>query len=178
MKRAQGGVPGRKPKITAEQKKEIVEAVSCGRKTPAEIARLLKLHRATVSRIVSQRASGSEPPLGQNATMAPELNDRDGGKRTLLGPAATSARTGLVSNHASLCDFGKRCGRGQATIMAGSQDRGSVLFCPPLVFGRDRWEDKQCGDPSGRRSTRAALTLHEIVRLLFSFFNELQLQGI
>ncbi len=24
----------------------------------------------------------------------------------------------------------------------------------------------------------AALTLHEIVRLLFSFFNELQLQGI
>jgi hypothetical protein len=26
-------------------------------------------------------------------------------------------------------------GRGQATIMAGSQDRGSVLFCPPSVFG-------------------------------------------
>jgi len=35
---------------------------------------------------------------------------------------------GLVSNHASLCDSGKRCGRGQATIMAGSQDRGSVSF--------------------------------------------------
>src|SRR5208282_6379147 len=43
--RAQGRVPGRKPKITAEQKKEIVEAVSSGRKTPAEIARLLKIHR-------------------------------------------------------------------------------------------------------------------------------------
>src|SRR5271155_2315608 len=52
--RAQGRVPGRKPKISAEQKKEIVEAVSSGRKTPAEIARLLKIHRATVSRIVSQ----------------------------------------------------------------------------------------------------------------------------
>ena len=52
--RAQGRVPGRKPKITAEQKKEIVEAVSSGRKTPAEIVRLLKIHRATVSRIVSQ----------------------------------------------------------------------------------------------------------------------------
>ena len=52
--RAQGRVPGRKPKITPEQKKEIVEAVSSGRKTPAELARLLKIHRATVSRIVSQ----------------------------------------------------------------------------------------------------------------------------
>jgi DNA invertase Pin-like site-specific DNA recombinase len=56
--RAQGRVPGRKPKITAEQKKEIVEAVSSGRKTPAEIARLLKIHRATVSRIVSQARAG------------------------------------------------------------------------------------------------------------------------
>ena len=56
--RAQGRVPGRKPKITAEQKKEIVEAVSSGRKTPAEIARLLKIHRATVSRIISQARAG------------------------------------------------------------------------------------------------------------------------
>jgi DNA invertase Pin-like site-specific DNA recombinase len=47
--RAQGRVPGRKPKITPEQKKEIVEAVASGRKTPAEIARLLR------------RVSGSEP---------------------------------------------------------------------------------------------------------------------
>jgi hypothetical protein len=38
--------------------------------------------------------------------------------------------------------------------MAGSQDRGSVLFCPPLVFGRDRREDGRCGDPSGRRSNQ------------------------
>jgi DNA invertase Pin-like site-specific DNA recombinase len=52
--RAQGRVPGRKPKITPEQRQEIVEAVSSGRKTPAEIARLLKIHRGTVSRIVSQ----------------------------------------------------------------------------------------------------------------------------
>jgi DNA invertase Pin-like site-specific DNA recombinase len=56
--RAQGRVPGRKPKITAEQKREIVDAVSSGRKTPAEIARLLKIHRATVSRIVSQARVG------------------------------------------------------------------------------------------------------------------------
>jgi DNA-binding CsgD family transcriptional regulator len=44
--------------MTPEQKKEIVEAVSSGRKTPAEIARLLKIHRATVSRIVSQARVG------------------------------------------------------------------------------------------------------------------------
>jgi len=52
--RTKGRVPGRKPKITAEQQKEIVEAVSSGRKTAAEIARLFKLHPATVSRLVSQ----------------------------------------------------------------------------------------------------------------------------
>ena len=38
---AQGRVPGRKPKITSEQENEIVEAVSSGRKTPAETARWL-----------------------------------------------------------------------------------------------------------------------------------------
>jgi DNA invertase Pin-like site-specific DNA recombinase len=56
--RSKGRVPGRKPKITAEQQKEIVEAVSPGRKTPAEIAGLFKVHRATVSRIVSQTRAG------------------------------------------------------------------------------------------------------------------------
>src|SRR6201997_4815525 len=52
--RTKGRVPGRKPRITAEQRKEIVEAVSSGRKTSAEIARLFKIHPGTVSRIVSQ----------------------------------------------------------------------------------------------------------------------------
>jgi len=44
----------RKPKITAEQRKEIVDAVSSGRKTAAEMARLFKVHRATISRFISQ----------------------------------------------------------------------------------------------------------------------------
>jgi len=48
----------RTSKFRPDQKKEIVEAVSSGRKTPAEIARLLKIHRATVSRIVSQARAG------------------------------------------------------------------------------------------------------------------------
>ena len=52
--RTLGRVPGRKPKITAEQRKEIVEAVSSGRRTAAEMARLFKIHRATISRFISQ----------------------------------------------------------------------------------------------------------------------------
>jgi DNA invertase Pin-like site-specific DNA recombinase len=52
--RTQGRVPGRKPKITAEQRKEIVDAVSSGRKTAAEMARLFKIHRGTISRFISK----------------------------------------------------------------------------------------------------------------------------
>jgi DNA invertase Pin-like site-specific DNA recombinase len=59
--RAKGSVPGRKPKVTAEQRKEIVEAVSSGRKTAAEIARLFKIHRATVSRFISQARVADKP---------------------------------------------------------------------------------------------------------------------
>jgi DNA invertase Pin-like site-specific DNA recombinase len=43
-----------KPKITAEQRKEIVDAVSSGRKTAAQMARLFKIHRGTISRFISK----------------------------------------------------------------------------------------------------------------------------
>lgn len=43
----------RKPRITAEQKKEVVEAVVSGRKSAAEMARLFNVHRGTISRFVS-----------------------------------------------------------------------------------------------------------------------------
>ena len=52
--RIQGRVPGRKPKITPEQREEIVDAVSSGRKTAAEMARLFKIHRGTISRFISK----------------------------------------------------------------------------------------------------------------------------
>jgi len=52
--RAKGRFPGRKPKITEDQRREIVDAVSSGRKTAAEMARLFKIHRATISRLISQ----------------------------------------------------------------------------------------------------------------------------
>jgi DNA invertase Pin-like site-specific DNA recombinase len=59
--REKGRVPGRKPRITAEQKKEIVEAVASGRKSAAEMARLFKIHRATISRFVSQARTVENP---------------------------------------------------------------------------------------------------------------------
>ncbi len=45
---------GNKSKISAAQKNEMIEAVLSGRKTGAEMARLLKVSPATVSRIVSR----------------------------------------------------------------------------------------------------------------------------
>ena len=61
--RAQGRVPGRKPKITAEQKKEIVEAVSSGRKTPAEIDILRQL-----SRIADRAIAGAYGAVAAGST--------------------------------------------------------------------------------------------------------------
>jgi DNA invertase Pin-like site-specific DNA recombinase len=51
---ANGRFPGRKPKLTREQKKEIIEAIASGRKTAAELARIFSIHPSTVSRIVGQ----------------------------------------------------------------------------------------------------------------------------
>ena len=59
--RTRGRVPGRKPRITAEQRKEIVDAVASGRKTAAEMARLFKIHRATISRFISKARADEKP---------------------------------------------------------------------------------------------------------------------
>ena len=57
--------------------------------------------------------------------------------------------------------------------MAGSQDRGSVLFCPPSVFGEDRREDGRCGVPSGRDQQGGTADIHawapgQVVKLLLA----------
>ena len=59
--RTRGRVPGRKPRITAEQRKEIVDAVASGRKTAAEMARLFKIYRATISRFISKARADEKP---------------------------------------------------------------------------------------------------------------------
>lgn len=48
--RAQGRHGGRKPKFSADQKAEILTMLAAGR-SAADVARLFRVHRATVSRI-------------------------------------------------------------------------------------------------------------------------------
>ena len=50
--RAKGRTPGRKPRLTAAQEKEIVDAVTSGRKAAADMARLFDIHPSTVSRLM------------------------------------------------------------------------------------------------------------------------------
>ncbi len=50
--RREGRVGGRRPKLSARQRREVVEMVSSGRKTAAEAARLFGVHPATVSRLL------------------------------------------------------------------------------------------------------------------------------
>lgn len=52
--REKGRVPGRKPKLTAEQCREILDGVISGRKSAAEMARIFKIHRSTISRLISK----------------------------------------------------------------------------------------------------------------------------
>ena len=52
--REQGRVGGRPPKLTQEQRQDIVDNVASGRKTGADMARLYRVSEATVSRITAQ----------------------------------------------------------------------------------------------------------------------------
>lgn len=57
--RAKGRTPGRKPRLTAAQEKEIVDAVTSGRKAAAEMARLFNIHPSTVSRLIDRARVGA-----------------------------------------------------------------------------------------------------------------------
>lgn len=54
--RSEGRVGGRRPKLTPNQKTEIVDMVLSGRRTASEAARLFAVHPSTVSRILAERA--------------------------------------------------------------------------------------------------------------------------
>ncbi|MBB6229149.1 DNA invertase Pin-like site-specific DNA recombinase [Polymorphobacter multimanifer] len=53
--RAQGRSGGRQPKLSPQQQVEVITMLTAGRST-ADIARLFRVHRATISRIVSNLA--------------------------------------------------------------------------------------------------------------------------
>lgn len=50
--RKEGRVGGRRPKLTAEQQREAIEAVCSGRRTASQMARVFGVHPATISRVV------------------------------------------------------------------------------------------------------------------------------
>ena len=51
---ARGRTGGRQPKLTPEQKAEILDGLGSGRKSAADLARLFRVHRATISRLAAQ----------------------------------------------------------------------------------------------------------------------------
>ena len=52
--RQEGRIGGRRPKLTPQQQSEIKKMVSKGQKTAADVARLFKVHPATVSRFLAR----------------------------------------------------------------------------------------------------------------------------
>ena len=52
--RSRGRKGGRRPKLSPEQKAEILEMLASGRRAAAEIARLFRVHRATISRLATE----------------------------------------------------------------------------------------------------------------------------
>ena len=52
--RKEGRTGGRRPKLTPEQQREVVELVTSGRKTGADVARLFRVHPSTVVRLLAK----------------------------------------------------------------------------------------------------------------------------
>ena len=52
--RRHGRIGGRRPKLKAHQKAEVLEMVASGRKTASEAARLFGVHPATISRLLAR----------------------------------------------------------------------------------------------------------------------------
>lgn len=57
--RKKGRHPGRKPKLTGDQRQEIRDMVLSGKRTEAEAARLFNVHRSTISRIMREASSAT-----------------------------------------------------------------------------------------------------------------------
>jgi DNA invertase Pin-like site-specific DNA recombinase len=52
--RERGRIGGRRPKLTAHQRTEAIKMVNSGQKTASEVARLFRVHRSSISRLISQ----------------------------------------------------------------------------------------------------------------------------
>src|SRR3546814_13532469 len=65
--RAQGRSGGRQPKLSPQQQAEVITMLTAGRST-ADIARLFRVQRATISRIVSNVAVKDTVPIPSRST--------------------------------------------------------------------------------------------------------------
>lgn len=70
--RAEGRIGGRRPKLTAAQRADVVESVRSGRKTAAQMARLYGVSAPTVSRLMAAH-------LRDHRANGPGAADRSGG---------------------------------------------------------------------------------------------------
>src|SRR3546814_16500456 len=66
--RAQGRSGGRQPTLSPQQQAEVITMLTAGRST-ADIARLFRVHRATISRIVSNVAVKDTVPIPERSTI-------------------------------------------------------------------------------------------------------------
>ena len=57
--RKKGRHPGRKPKLSDEQRQEIRDLVLSGKRTEAEAARLFNVHRSTISRLMREASQAA-----------------------------------------------------------------------------------------------------------------------
>jgi DNA invertase Pin-like site-specific DNA recombinase len=57
--RREGRIGGRPPKLTSQQRAEIIRMISRGSKTAADAARLFGVHPATISRLLLQEREGA-----------------------------------------------------------------------------------------------------------------------
>jgi DNA invertase Pin-like site-specific DNA recombinase len=64
--RAEGRVGGRRPKLTPQQRADVVENVLSGRRTAAQVARLYGVSGPTISRILA-RARAAAPDRASTA---------------------------------------------------------------------------------------------------------------
>jgi DNA invertase Pin-like site-specific DNA recombinase len=58
--RREGRIGGRRPKLSPEQRKDIIDNVLSERRTGAQMARLYKVSEATISRIIADKRNSSE----------------------------------------------------------------------------------------------------------------------
>ncbi len=88
--RKAGRIGGRRPKLTLGQQQEVIELVSTGKKSPADAARLFRVHPATVSRLLARHRAIQ---LDQAPKPAPPATSKRPAAKKTRSKKNTSSRT-------------------------------------------------------------------------------------